>query len=299
VCAYLGTLFEGGSIRGQSLRPYVAAIVAQHRRLVLPDPIFHELVKLARRGFAAAEDRCCSGAPLRSAAYPAAAAEFCLNRALTATDIPALRFWAVVSVGFLLSARPASVLALSYDAIRVSATAVMLELPVFKYGESGFSPLESLFIPTAGANDSIRSLFLRLLESTPLSAAAAAIPWFNHRDLVAATDAGLQGVSARPPPGARYTPRSIRSVCITAAYAVGMPVEGIMCLSNHASAAVAMRPHLDPLVPPTPAARVLFQRFVPSQCSLPFPTALVSHHIGNPRTAELSTSLCLVSEIIL
>jgi hypothetical protein len=261
VCAYLGTLFEGGSIRGQSLRPYVAAIGAQHRRLVLSDPTCHELVKLARRGFVAADARRRSGAPLRSAAYPATAAMFCLNRALAAVDTPSLRFWSVVSVGFLLSTRPASVLALSPDAVRVTATAVTLELRVFKYGESGFHPRVSLLVPTAVACDPIRSLFLRLLASTPVSAAAT--PWFTYRDLVAATAAGLQGVSARPPPGARFTPRSLRSGGITAAYAVGVPLERIMRLSNHASAAVVMRHYLDPLVPPTPAARVFFQRFVP------------------------------------
>jgi hypothetical protein len=91
---------------------------------------------------------------------------------------------------------------------------------------------------------------LWFLASALLSAAGAAIPLFNYRDLVAATDSGVQGVSAR------YTPRSLRSGGITAAYAVSVLLERIMRLKNHASASVVMRHYLDPLVPPTPAARV-------------------------------------------
>jgi hypothetical protein len=127
VCAYLGWLFEGGTLRGQSIGTYIAAIGAHHRRLALTDPTAQELVKLARRGFAAADARRRTGAPARSAAYPAVAAAYCLNHALAAVDSPSLRYWAVVCVGFLLSARPDSVLALSADAVRVSASADSLE----------------------------------------------------------------------------------------------------------------------------------------------------------------------------
>jgi hypothetical protein len=74
VCAYLGSLFEGGHLHGCSIRPYVAAIWSQHRRLALSDPTSHSLVVLARREFAAADARRRTGKPLRSAAYPAAAA---------------------------------------------------------------------------------------------------------------------------------------------------------------------------------------------------------------------------------
>jgi hypothetical protein len=85
---HIGSLFEAGSVRGQSIRPYVVAIgaqhrrfvqsaamahelvkLAQHRRFVQSVPTAHELVKLARRGVAAAEYRRRSGEPLRSAAY--------------------------------------------------------------------------------------------------------------------------------------------------------------------------------------------------------------------------------------
>jgi hypothetical protein len=149
--------------------------------------------------------------------------------------------------------------------VRVFSTAIMLELRIFKYGESGSSPRVPLLIPTTGDDEPFRRLFLRLLGCTPESAAA---PWFNQPDLVAATAAGLCGVAARPHPGARFAPRSLRSCGIIAAYAVGVPLERKMELSNHASAAVVMRHYLDPLMPPTQAARVFFQRFVPSSLSL-------------------------------
>jgi hypothetical protein len=70
VCAYLGTLFGGGRLRGTSIHPYIAAIGAQRRRLSLVAPTSHTLVVMARRGFAAADARRRTGAPLRSAAHP-------------------------------------------------------------------------------------------------------------------------------------------------------------------------------------------------------------------------------------
>jgi hypothetical protein len=286
VCAFLGTLFESGRVRGFSIRPYVAAIGAQHRRLALTDPTAHELVKLARRGYAAADARRHTGAPLRSAAYPAAAARFCLDRALDASDT--LRYWAVVFVGFLLAARPASVLALSADAICIIPSAVLAELRVFKYGESGFAPRVSLSIPTTGDRDPVRLLFLKLFSATAPS--QTAFPWFTRLDLVSATAAGLRHVSAAPPPGARFTTRSLRSGGITAAYSVGVPLERIMRLSNHSSTAVVMRYYLDPLVSPSADARVFFLRFVRTPHSPHLPAAPVSPYVGNPRAAEPSTS---------
>jgi hypothetical protein len=289
VCAFLGRLFETEAVRGTSLRPYVAAIGAQHRRFGLPDPTTNELVVLARRGFAAADARRRTGAPPRSAAYPANAAAFCLGQALAATTGRVLRYWAAVCVGFLLSARPGSVLGLAPADVRVEPTWVTLQLRIFKYGTSGVAPRISLLIPTAGPGDPIRQLFIRLV-ATPRAAghASATSPWFQRGDLADATAAGLRAVSAHPPPGARFTPRSLRSGGITAAYSVGVPMERIMRLSNHSSVAVVIRHYLDPLVPPSPAARVFFSRFVPSHPSrsLPLPAAPVSPSIGNPRPAE-------------
>jgi hypothetical protein len=277
VCVYLGTLFDGGRLRGTSIRPYVAAIGAQHRRLALADPTSHNLVALARRGFAAADARRRSGAPLRSAAYPANAALHCLNAALGAVTSVTLRFWAAVAVGFLISARPASIAGLTAAAVRLTPEAVLVELTVFKYGTSGSAPRISLYIPTAGEPDPIRLLFRRLLADATSPDAS----WFCVRDLSLAAAAGLRAVAAVAPPGTRYTPRSLRSGGITAAYAVGVPMERIMRVSNHASTAVVLRHYLDPLVPPTPAARVFFNRFVPAARSLSMPVPPVSLSVGN------------------
>jgi hypothetical protein len=131
------------------------------------------------------------------------------------------------------------VLAHSPDALRVSITAVMLELRIFKYGESELSSRVFLLIPSTGDEDHIRGLFLRLLVCAPEF--AAAVLWFNQPHLVAARTAWLRVVAALPPPSARFTPRFLCSGGITAACAVGVPLEWILRLSNHPSAAVVMR----------------------------------------------------------
>jgi hypothetical protein len=277
VCACLGTLFEGRRLRGTSIRPYNASIGTQHRRLALADPTSHTLVVMARRGFAAADARRRTGAPPRSAAYPAAAALHFLYAALRAPTSLRLRYWATVAVGFLISARPASVVGLTPDAVRLSSDAVLVEFRVFKYDTSGHNPRVSLYIPTWGESDPIRWLFRLLLAAAPRSSS----PWFCARDLSAAATAGLRSVGAVAPPGTCYTPRSLRSGGISAAYAVGVPMERIMRVRNQASTAVVLRHYLDPLMPPKPAARVFFGRFVPASRSLPGLVSPVALSAGN------------------
>jgi hypothetical protein len=154
------------------------------------------------------------------------------------------------------------------DAVRLEPDAVHVELRVFKYGTSGHVPRVSIRIPTEGELDVARRLFRLLLADASL---CRSHPWFTLRDLSAAAAAGLRAVAAHAAPGTRYTPRSLRSGGITAAYAVGVPLERIMRVSNHASTTVVLRHYLDPLVPPTPAARVFFHRFVPAARSLSEP----------------------------
>mgnify|MGYP003476553559 FL=1 len=101
-----------------------------------------------------------------------------------------------------------------------------------------------------------------------------------HRDLFGATAAGVRAVGAIAPPGTHYTPRSLRSGGIKAAYAAGVPLERIMRVSNHVSTAVVLRHYLDPLVAPTPAARVFIDRFLPAARVLPVPAAPVSLSVG-------------------
>jgi hypothetical protein len=166
VGSYLRTLFEGERLRGTSLRPYVAAIGAQHLRLALPDPISHVLLAMARRGLASADARRRGGAPPRSAAYPAGVALSCLRVALRAETTVLLRYWAAVTVGFLLSARPASICGLSADEVRLEHDGVLVELRVLKYGSSGFSPRVAICIPAEGESDEVRGRISKLLATT-------------------------------------------------------------------------------------------------------------------------------------
>jgi hypothetical protein len=107
--------------------------------MALSDPTLYYLVVLARRGFAAADARRRTGAPLRSAAYPAAAALPRLMFALRSVLSADLRYWGAVLLGFILSARPASVLALSSGAVRLAPDAV--------YSPSPFSTFSTPTLP--------------------------------------------------------------------------------------------------------------------------------------------------------
>jgi hypothetical protein len=58
-------------------------------------------------------------------------------------------------------------------------------------------------------------------------------------------------------------------------------MERIMRVSNHASTAVVLRHYLDPLMPPTSAARVFFGQFVPASRDINVPDSPVSFPTGN------------------
>jgi hypothetical protein len=162
-----------------------------------------------------------------------------------------LQYWAVVAVGFLISARTDSVVGLTPDAVRLSPDAVLVELRVFKNGTSGHAPRVPICISTSGEADTIRRLFHLLITSVSVPS----LLWFCDRDLSIAAAAILRAVGAVAPPGTRYTPRYLRSAGISAAYAVGILIERIMRVRNHPTTAVVLRHYLDPLMPPTPAAR--------------------------------------------
>jgi hypothetical protein len=102
-----------------------------------------------------------------------------------------------VAVEFLISARPASVVVLTPDAVRLSSDAVLVELRVFKYRTSGHAPRVSICLPTSSESDHIHQLFRLLIAA----ASRPSIPWFCARDLSAAAAASLRSVGAVAPPG--------------------------------------------------------------------------------------------------
>lgn len=74
-------------------------------------------------------------------------------------------------------------------------------------------------------------------------------------------------------------PRSLRVGGISVAYAVGVPFERIMRLSNHVSTSVVLRHYLDPLLLETAAARVFFSQFLPRRM-LPGPVLPISAYLA-------------------
>jgi hypothetical protein len=64
---------------------------------------------------------------------------------------------------------------------------------------------------------------------------------------------------------------------------LAFPWNASCAVSNHASTAVVLRHYLDPLMPPTPAARILFNRLVPAPRALPVPVSPVAFPVGYAR----------------
>jgi hypothetical protein len=103
VAAYVGSIFDGGAVQGTSLRPCLAAIAAFHNLGSYVDPTKSDLVARCRAGYLR---RLASAPPPRHVPLPASVASGALSCALSIG--PAWRCGAGVTVGFLLCARPSS-----------------------------------------------------------------------------------------------------------------------------------------------------------------------------------------------
>lgn len=267
ISCYIGTLFTHGTIRGGSLRPYVAATGTQHFRFGLQEPCTDPLVVATRQVYRRQDAARTSGAPLRSATLPAPLAARALHITLASPSTRDLQHWGLIALGFLLCGHPTSIRNLCRLDVKLAEDDITLQMRVFKYGETGFTPRIALRIPlgsgpeTAGCIYTLIAslvrattaphfwLFPSTTDSQPASAASVA------------TALSLLTENAAPPPGSQFTARSLRSGGISAAYAAGVPLLVIMRLSSHHSEAVVHKHYLDALMPSTPAARLFFARF--------------------------------------
>jgi hypothetical protein len=130
-------------------------------------------------------------------------------------------------------------------------------------GNAGHRSDRVLRIPLASSSDPIFPLFTKLsryLHGTPLFL-------FDGARLNRSIRRISQRGSLLPPPLGRFTCRSLRSGCISAAHAIGVPLARIMALSGHSSSHVLIRHYLDASIAPFLSARDFFGRFLPPASS--------------------------------
>lgn len=244
------------------MRQNVTAIGAQHRRFGLPDPTSHALVSSTSCRFLTQDAARREGPPERCAPLLARTAHAALQRSLKAKTHSFLRRFGVITLGFLLCTRPASICHLSGEKIDLSdPSLICLELTMFMYGESSAYLLRSLHVPIAGPNDPIGCLFRALYTAAPNG---WTFPGNTGGPVYStAMNGTVRELSSQinPPPGAKFRPRSLRSGCISAAFSVRVPLPAIMRLSNHHDEKVVHCNYLDALTPPCPESRVFFARF--------------------------------------
>lgn len=109
VACYLGFLFDKGTIRGGYIRPYIAAIGAQHLLCGLSGPTADPLVSSTNRGYVANDASRRKGAPLRSAPLLSTVVLRALHQALSSTNMELLRRSEVLVVGSLIYYQPTAI----------------------------------------------------------------------------------------------------------------------------------------------------------------------------------------------
>lgn len=169
---------------------------------------------------------------------PASVAAVALRRALAGpfprqrTSLTSLRNYSMVAITFLLCARPGSVRDLKVHDVRIGRKEVGVQLRRFKYSESGLVPLIALRIPVRGLEDPFSILFRRLTQAASpngfLFPSRARSQGATAQLMSNTVAASLADTGTLPPLGFKFTPRSLRSGGISAAYAAGVPLDIIM-----------------------------------------------------------------------
>ena len=258
-------MFDSGRVKGQSIRPYVASVAAQHRRRGLQDPTDGPLVAEVRAGYRALDSQRSGKPPPRSAPIPAEVAISSLKMALVAqTSDDFVRHSAVV-VCFLIATRVESILSLTPADVRVVHDVLEIQVNKFKGSDSGMVPRMSLKIPLEGPDDPVRQLFDTLLIRRARCLwlfGKSTSACLTRSDLNTAVTAALSRDGVKPPLGVKFTPRSLRSGGLTAMHSIGVPQDMVLRIANHSGDSVIYRHYVDPLTRPTPAERVLFGRFL-------------------------------------
>lgn len=269
ICAYLGYIYDRGSVRGGSIRPYIAAIAAKHRTLGLSYPTTSGQVSQTRRGFRARDAGRNYGPPQRSSPLPTCVASYALTQAFASMeneDFLGLRRFGLLALTFLLCARPGSTRELQAQDVDPHPEVVAVQMRRVKYAETGVVPRIAMRIPLTSLSDPIRMLLRFFSSLAPPSGYLfpdrsnlnAASPAF----LAQAVSTAFTATAPRAPVGLKFTPRSHRSRGISAAYATGLSFELIMRLSNHSDRKVVLRHYLDPKTPASDEGRLFFGRFL-------------------------------------
>ena len=254
VVAYLGYLFERGTVRRGSIRPYLAAIAAKHRILGLRFPMADGQVSQTRWGFRARNARRSSGPPQRSAPLPAAVAAHALSVTPASSSHGKLRRFGLLALTFLLCSGPGSTRELQRQDLDFSSSpgVIGVQMRRYKYAETEVVPRIAIRVPLHGQNEPIGLLLHRLADAAAPSgylfpgSGRAHVKSAPASLLADAVSSALAATGALLPVGLESTPRSLRIGVVSSAYAVGLPLDLIMRLSNHSDQKVVLKHYLDP-----------------------------------------------------
>ena len=129
---------------------------------------------------------------------------------------------------------------------------------------AGVVPRMALRMPLNGSADPLSLLFQHLhcrrRTSSWLLPSASAKQHLSTGNLTDGVRMALSIDNVQPPLGMKFTPRSLRSGGLSAAYSVGVSERTVLRIANHDGDGVLFLHYVDPLTRPTDAARILFAR---------------------------------------
>jgi hypothetical protein len=279
VIQFIVHLFREGRVHGTSLTPYLAAINRAHVDAGHPAPAVGPQVTSAKRGLNAIDGL--AGTPVRlplqfarrppaaphRAPLPATVALDIVRLGLSTTD-PVLRVAAAaVTHAFVFFARASSAMAATVDSYCFQPDgSLIFRQDVSKRGRGAW--LRTL--PCAGtvSGDSAHPLLLLrrvydMRRRTQLSSGRTLLftSTANQASPSAQLDRYLQRlllhVHAPVPAGFRFSSHSLRAGAATAALSINVPQLVLMAWGGWRSTTSLPR-YVDPLVAPSPAARIFF-----------------------------------------
>lgn len=284
VALFVTYLFTIGSVKPDSVGPYISAINTAHRDVLAPEPGGSPLVKQVRAGWR----RRVSGEPGvqrdRRLPLPASVALRALRAglALVQQRMPPqetarrLRPLAFVALTFATLMRASSAVPLARDDVAHGAAEIVVRPRVIKGGQLKSTLPSPKRLPTPHCRDlnllllswrvAQNEAFAAARATPPLRAAAASqwqLPGESLRNASALATAWVQDVcerlGAKAPLGGKYTSHSLRKGGASAAYAVGVNLRDLCDLGDWAPGSpVPMKHYIDLSVVACDAARAFF-----------------------------------------
>jgi len=277
VVRYMASIFDLGDCSPDSITAYLATIRAVHRVAGKTHPTEDPFVADARVGFRRKHTDAVGALPDFQGSLAPEAVEKIVQLGIGASDAATRWECAGITLAYLILNHPGAAANVRARDVRLTATGVQVQVPIYKMGVLKKGWRLAFSIPTAaggwGANPPmclLRSVWVEHYRSGRVASEHLFAPPVRGALKPLSTEAVtawmrrlLPFTTCMPPLGVKWTGHSPRAGAASSAYAVGLPPPLIQQNMGLSSVDTSYKHCTNAQWPSTPAARAQFAHYFP------------------------------------